>query len=46
MASNNLAIGAEALLKAGAQVNVLTQKPYLQSNAKDVVRVLSAYGGK
>merc|ERR1719384_199991 len=52
MASNNLAVGAEALLKAGAQWNALSGKPYsgdtpmdtaLQSGAYQVVKVLQKY---
>merc|ERR1719189_1205257 len=52
MASNNLAIGAEALLKAGAQWDALSGKPYsgdtpmdtaLQSGAYQVVKVLQKY---
>lgn len=55
MASNNLAAGAEALLKAGADASRATQKPYngdtpmkvaRQSGAKDVIKVLQQYGGK
>lgn len=55
MASNNLAVGAEALLAAGADPNRRTQKPYdgdtpmqvaKQSGAKDVIAVLKKYGGK
>lgn len=53
MASNNLAIGAEALLKAGADVNKATLRPYagdtalkiaIQSRASDVITVLRKYG--
>lgn len=52
MASNDLAVGAEALLKAGAQWNALSGKPYagetpmstaLQSGAHRVVKVLLKY---
>merc|ERR1712244_6389 len=52
MASNNLRIGAEALLKAGAKWNAKSSKPYSgetpmniaqQSNAYDVVKVLREY---
>merc|ERR1712083_509942 len=52
MASNNLHIGAEALLKAGAQWEALSGKPYsgdtpmdtaLQSGAYQVVKVLQRY---
>lgn len=55
MASNNLAIGAEALLKAGADVNKKSEKPYsgqtplrvaYESRASDVAEVLKRYGGK
>jgi ankyrin repeat protein len=55
MASNNLAIGAQALLEAGADVNRPTEKPYagdtplriaMQSGAKDVAAVLRKWGGK
>lgn len=55
MASNNLAIGAEVLLKAGADPNRKTQKPYdgdtpmkvaRQSGAKDVIKVLQQFGAK
>ena len=52
MASNDLAVGAEALLKAGAQWDALSGKPYsgetpmgtaLQSGAYQVVKVLQKY---
>lgn len=52
MASNNLPIGAEALLKSGAKWDDESQKPYsgetsmgiaLQSNAYDVIKVLRKY---
>ena len=55
MASNNLPIGAEALLKAGAKWNDKSGKPYsgetpmqiaMQSGAYDVVKVLQMYGDK
>ncbi|KAK3285383.1 hypothetical protein CYMTET_7008 [Cymbomonas tetramitiformis] len=52
MASNNLAIGAEALIKAGANVNVRTaggQSPLqtaVQSRAIAVVKILRKYGAK
>jgi ankyrin repeat protein len=53
MASNHLAHGAETLLKAGADVNKVTGKPYagdtalkiaLQAGARDVAAVLRRYG--
>ena len=52
MASNNLKIGAEALLKAGAKWNDQSTKPYsgetpmsiaLQSSAYEVVKILREY---
>ncbi len=55
MASNNLAVGAEALLVAGADPNRPTEKPYTgdtplsiarSSGARDVVEVLLRYGAK
>eukprot|EP00486_Rosalina_sp_Unknown_P002719 CAMPEP_0201574634 /NCGR_PEP_ID=MMETSP0190_2-20130828/19252_1 /ASSEMBLY_ACC=CAM_ASM_000263 /TAXON_ID=37353 /ORGANISM="Rosalina sp." /LENGTH=193 /DNA_ID=CAMNT_0048003151 /DNA_START=68 /DNA_END=649 /DNA_ORIENTATION=- len=55
MASNNLPIGAEALLKAGAKWDQKSGKPYsgetpmniaLQSSAYDVIKVLQKYGDK
>ena len=55
MASNNLAIGARALLAAGADPNRRTEKPYAgdtpltiarQSHAREVVEVLKEYGAK
>lgn len=55
MASNNLAVGAEALLAAGADPNRPTEKPYTgdtplsiarSSGARDVVEVLLRYGAK
>jgi ankyrin repeat protein len=55
MASNNLAIGAEALIKAGANANKVSGKPYAgetpmsiarQSRAMDVIQVLNKYGVK
>ncbi|KAK3239270.1 hypothetical protein CYMTET_50788 [Cymbomonas tetramitiformis] len=50
MASNNLPVGAEALIKAGANVSVRTAfgetplQTAMQSRAVDVVRVLKKYG--
>lgn len=53
MASNDLAAGAEALLKAGADAGARTQAPYagdtplriaLQSGAAEVAAVLRRYG--
>lgn len=53
MASNNLAIGAEALIKAGAIINFKSDKPYggetpfqlaRQSRAYNVVSILLKYG--
>ena len=55
MASNNLPIGAEVLLKAGAQWDHKSGKPYsgetpmsiaLQSSAYDVIKVLQKYADK
>uniref|UniRef100_A0A7S4C764 Ankyrin repeat domain-containing protein n=1 Tax=Eutreptiella gymnastica TaxID=73025 RepID=A0A7S4C764_9EUGL len=52
MASNNLAIGAEALLKAGASVNAATKFGETPlsiargSAARDVIKVLMRYGAK
>ncbi len=52
MASNNLAQGAEALLKAGADVNAETwagQTPLsvaYQADAQDVIAVLKRHGGR
>ncbi len=55
MASNNLPIGAEALLQAGADPNKLSGKPFggetpmgiaRQSHAIDVIQVLKKYGGR
>eukprot|EP00959_Pyramimonas_sp_CCMP1952_P402278 8429939-Pyramimonas_sp.AAC.1 len=52
MASNNLPVGAEALLKAGADANFMTrgrETPYkvaVQSRATDVLRVLREYGAR
>eukprot|EP00240_Pyramimonas_obovata_P013999 CAMPEP_0118922154 /NCGR_PEP_ID=MMETSP1169-20130426/1177_1 /TAXON_ID=36882 /ORGANISM="Pyramimonas obovata, Strain CCMP722" /LENGTH=211 /DNA_ID=CAMNT_0006862983 /DNA_START=167 /DNA_END=802 /DNA_ORIENTATION=+ len=52
MASNNLPVGAEALLKAGADVNYATSygetplQVAMQSRAMDVIRVLRQYGAK
>jgi ankyrin repeat protein len=51
MASNNLAVGAEALIKAGAQVNARTphgETPLSiarASAASDVIRVLHKHNG-
>lgn len=52
MASNNLAVGAEALLAAGADVNAKTfsgETPLriaMQSHARDVIAVLRAHGAE
>ncbi|GIL88324.1 hypothetical protein Vretifemale_16290 [Volvox reticuliferus] len=55
MASNNLVIGAEALLKAGADPNRETDKPYIGerplqiaqfAGAREVEEVLIRYGAK
>lgn len=55
MASNNLAEGAEALIRAGADVNRVTGKPYagetalriaMSSGAKEVAAVLKRHGGR
>lgn len=52
MASNNLAVGAEVLLKAGADVNAKTQDGETPlsvaktSSAWSVVKVLQTYGAK
>lgn len=55
MASNNLAAGAEALLRAGADVNRATTAPYagdtplriaLSSGANDVAAVLRRHGAR
>merc|ERR1712187_615828 len=51
MASNNLAIGAEALLQAGAEPNNPGQcgstprAVARESRARDVIKVLESYGG-
>lgn len=51
MASNNLAVGAEALLKAGADPNNAGESGATplqvakESHARDVIRVLERYGG-
>ena len=51
MASNNLAVGARALLEAGADVNALTSgmtplRVAMAARAKDVIAVLRQYGAK
>lgn len=55
MASNNLAVGAEALLKAGADPSPRSGKPYggdtpltvaRQSRAMEVIQVLMRFGAK
>ncbi|KAI9000344.1 ankyrin repeat-containing domain protein [Hyaloraphidium curvatum] len=55
MASNNLPVGAEALLRAGADANRRSGPPYAgetplsiarSSGARDVVEVLKRYGGR
>lgn len=55
MASNNLAVGAEALLKAGADPSPRSGKPYggdtpltvaRQSRALEVIQVLMRFGAK
>merc|ERR1711871_702083 len=55
MASNNLAVGAEALLEAGADPNKLTGKPYsgesalsiaAQSGARSVAEILVKFGAR
>lgn len=43
MASNNLSIGAEALLKAGAPVDQKTGKPYSGENAMSIARSSGAF---